>query len=74
MEKEKKRIKVLELEVSKLKQMIVLQIDKNAEQHRFNIDQSQFNQGLLNNINALGRKVFPEQFEKEKSGIILPGG
>lgn len=57
------RMKELEVEIRNIK----------FDQSDLNRKQSVFNVGVNNNLNALGRKVFPEHYEEEaEPGIIQP--
>jgi hypothetical protein len=61
--------------LSNLVKELVVKIDNNKfDQDDLNRKQSVFNVGVNNNLNALGRKVFPEHYEdeSEESGIITP--
>ena len=58
MDKDKKRIKSLELTVARLKQDITSQLSLNVEQAKFNVH-------VAGNMEAVGRKLFPDTFKKE---------
>jgi chitinase len=61
--------------LSNLVKELETKIDNNKfDQDDLNRKQSVFNVGMNNNLNALGRKVFPEHYEDEgkESGIITP--